>query len=176
MARDTCCEIALGWMSLDLTDDKSTLVQVVAWCRQATSHYRSQCWPSFCRHMASLGLNELNDFTSHLDPGHFAYFGLHLIVPAMDFGVPCIGVKAIVTSLNTVSSQPPTSGFGCRCCRSQWHRPYELVKIWCWWLSHPMFFVPVRTPPPPPPPPAADYFWTTVCTSFIFGTIVGPAL
>ena len=24
--------------------DKSTLVQVMAWCRQATSHYLSQCW------------------------------------------------------------------------------------------------------------------------------------
>ena len=32
-------------MSLDLTDDKSTLVQVMAQCRQATSHYLSQCWP-----------------------------------------------------------------------------------------------------------------------------------
>ena len=32
-------------MSLDLTDDKSTSVQVMAWCRQATSHYMSQCWP-----------------------------------------------------------------------------------------------------------------------------------
>ena len=29
----------------DLTDDKSTLVQVMAGCRQATSHYQSQCWP-----------------------------------------------------------------------------------------------------------------------------------
>ena len=38
-------ELALRWMSLDLTDDKSTLVQVMAWCRQATSHYLSQCWP-----------------------------------------------------------------------------------------------------------------------------------
>ena len=35
----------LRWMSLDLTDDKSALVQVMAWCRQATSHYLSQCWP-----------------------------------------------------------------------------------------------------------------------------------
>ena len=26
-------------MSLDFTDDQSTLVQVMAWCRQATSHY-----------------------------------------------------------------------------------------------------------------------------------------
>ena len=32
-------------MPLDFTDDKSTMVQVMAWCRQATSHYLSQCWP-----------------------------------------------------------------------------------------------------------------------------------
>ena len=38
-------EIVLLWMSLYLIDDKSTLVQVMAWCRQATSHYLSQCWP-----------------------------------------------------------------------------------------------------------------------------------
>ena len=38
-------EIALRIMPQDLTDDKSTLVQVMAWCRQATSPYLSQCWP-----------------------------------------------------------------------------------------------------------------------------------
>ena len=38
-------EIGLIWVSLDFTDDQSTLVQVMAWCRQATSHYLSQCWP-----------------------------------------------------------------------------------------------------------------------------------
>ena len=27
------CETAIRWMSLDLSDDKSTLVQVMAWCR-----------------------------------------------------------------------------------------------------------------------------------------------
>ena len=37
---------ALRWMPQDLTDDKSTLVQVMTWCRQATSHYLSQCWLS----------------------------------------------------------------------------------------------------------------------------------
>ena len=36
---------ALSWMTWDLSEDKSTLVQVMAWCRQATSHYLSQCWP-----------------------------------------------------------------------------------------------------------------------------------
>ena len=37
---------ALRWMPRNLTDDKSTLVQVMSWCRQAPSHYLSQCWPS----------------------------------------------------------------------------------------------------------------------------------
>ena len=41
------CEIDLWWMPLDLTDEQSTLVQVMAWCCQATSHYLSQCWPRF---------------------------------------------------------------------------------------------------------------------------------
>ena len=41
---DTFCEIALRRMSLDLTD-KSTLVQVMAWCHQTISHYLNQCWP-----------------------------------------------------------------------------------------------------------------------------------
>ena len=36
---------ALWWMPYDLSDDKSILVQLMAWCRQATSHYLSQCWP-----------------------------------------------------------------------------------------------------------------------------------
>ena len=34
-------------MPLNLTEDKSTMVQVMAWCCQATSHYLSQCWPRF---------------------------------------------------------------------------------------------------------------------------------
>ena len=38
-------EIAIRLMLLDPVDDKSTLVEVMAWCRQATSHYLSQCWP-----------------------------------------------------------------------------------------------------------------------------------
>ena len=37
---------------------KSRLVQVMAWCRQATSHYLSQCRPRCC-HMSSPSHNEL---------------------------------------------------------------------------------------------------------------------
>ena len=32
-------------MPQNLTDEMSTLVQVMAWCCQATSHHLSQCWP-----------------------------------------------------------------------------------------------------------------------------------
>ena len=39
------CEIAPRWIPQNTFDDKSTLVQVMAWCRQAPSHYLSQCWP-----------------------------------------------------------------------------------------------------------------------------------
>ena len=37
-------EIALRLMPQDLTCDMSTLVQVMAWCHRATSHYLNQCW------------------------------------------------------------------------------------------------------------------------------------
>ena len=51
---DISTKIALIWMSPDLTDDKSTLVQVMAWCHQAPSHYLSQCWP---RSTSMYGIN-----------------------------------------------------------------------------------------------------------------------
>ena len=64
-------EIALIWISLDFTDDQSTLVKVMAcWC-QATSHYLSRCWP---RSMSPYGVNRpewVNDrfdqYVSHMD-------------------------------------------------------------------------------------------------------------
>ena len=36
------CEIVLRWTPQITFDDKSTLVQLMAWCRQAMSHYLSQ--------------------------------------------------------------------------------------------------------------------------------------
>ena len=49
------CEIALRWMPLDLTDEKSTLDQVMAWCHQATSHYLNHCW---LRSMSPYGITK----------------------------------------------------------------------------------------------------------------------
>ena len=76
------CEISLIWMSIDFIDDQSTLVQVMTWCRQATSHYVSQCWPrclspygvprpewvNVARSSAASLLTELNSFFVLLEP------------------------------------------------------------------------------------------------------------
>ena len=50
----TSCVNALRSMLHDFTDNKSTSVQVMAWCRQATSHYPRQSWSSsMSSHMVS---------------------------------------------------------------------------------------------------------------------------
>ena len=38
------CATPIRWMPQDLSGDRSTLVQVVAWCQQAPSHYLNRCW------------------------------------------------------------------------------------------------------------------------------------
>ena len=73
-------EIALRWMPLDLTDNKSTLVQVMAWCRQA--HCLSLCGLDICHWMVSPGLNELINGCKcgyRMDQRHF------IIVPAKKY-------------------------------------------------------------------------------------------
>ena len=40
------CKSVPWWTLKDPPDGKSTLVQVMTWCRQTTSHYLNQCWPS----------------------------------------------------------------------------------------------------------------------------------
>ena len=48
----------MNWMSLDLIDGKSTLVQVMAWWQQAITWANVD--PDLCRYMAPLGQIELN--------------------------------------------------------------------------------------------------------------------
>ena len=55
------CEITLRWMPQNTFDDKSTLVQVMTWCRQATSHYLGQCWSSsISPYIVTIGHNVSN--------------------------------------------------------------------------------------------------------------------
>ena len=53
------CEIAPTRMPQDLSDDISTLVQVMAWYHQTTSITWANVHPDLCRHMASLSHKSL---------------------------------------------------------------------------------------------------------------------
>ena len=48
----TTHEMALRWMPKNLSNEKSTLFQVTAWCHQAASHFLGRCWP---RHLFPYG-------------------------------------------------------------------------------------------------------------------------
>ena len=60
----TCaaCKIVVRWIPQNSIDDKSTLVQVMARCRQVTSHHLSQCWP---RSMSPYGVTRLQWVNEH---------------------------------------------------------------------------------------------------------------
>ena len=58
----------------ELTDDQSTFVQVMACCRQATSHHLSNVDPDLCHHMASSGHNELRLLIA--SPGYISSHGI----------------------------------------------------------------------------------------------------
>ena len=40
----TRCETAASWMPKKLINEKSILLQLLAWCCRPSSHYLSQCW------------------------------------------------------------------------------------------------------------------------------------
>ena len=72
------CEISVRWMSFDLTDDKSTLAQVMAWCHQATSHYLNQCWPRSLSPYGFTRLQWVNPCCAELNLRHIELY-LHLL-------------------------------------------------------------------------------------------------
>ena len=66
-------DIALRWFSLDLTDDKSKLVQVMAWCCQAASRHLSRCWPhlTITKSFPSLLWEAFNGLSPEQNGRHF---------------------------------------------------------------------------------------------------------
>ena len=69
-------ETALGRMPPDGTDDKSTVVQAMAWCHQTTGHYLKQCWPCF---MTLSGITR-GQWVNSLVPGKRGIIILHLVI------------------------------------------------------------------------------------------------
>ena len=80
------CEISLIWMSLHLTDGQSTLVQVMTGAIRQQAITRASVDPDLCRHMASLGHNELkgvHDVRNKLATGRL--YAVLLITGPTDF-------------------------------------------------------------------------------------------
>ena len=71
-------EVHMNAIRLQRWSVKSTLAQVLAWCRQATKNYLNQCWPRSLRHMASLGHNELTCIQL-LYTASFSFFRQHML-------------------------------------------------------------------------------------------------
>ena len=84
-------------MSLDLPNDNSILVQIMAWCRQATNHYLSLCWP---RSMSPYGVTKplwvltYSSYPTSLDTIQWHIHGIvqdrdDCIVGALELPQPC---------------------------------------------------------------------------------------
>ena len=64
-------KISHGYRSLDLINDKSTLVQVMVWFRQAASYYPRQCWQiwvAILRHNVLSNCHTINGDSHISDP------------------------------------------------------------------------------------------------------------
>ena len=68
------CKIALRWMLLYLTYDSSTLVQVMAWCSQATGHYLNQCWPKYVSSYSVIRPQWVKILLTTIYSAHLFYF------------------------------------------------------------------------------------------------------
>ena len=64
-------KIVLWRMPMHQIHDNSTLVQVMVWCHQATSHYLSRCWPSSLLPHGVTSHNELSFRCSNI---HWALY------------------------------------------------------------------------------------------------------
>ena len=92
------CETALRSMPQNPSDDKSTLVQVMAWCRQAASHYLSQCCP---RSLSPYGVTRPQWVNLSLSLSHYSDGNL-LVTCSVITGITLMGwCKIDVTPLLT---------------------------------------------------------------------------
>ena len=66
----TSCEMAVRWMSLNTSDDKSIFIHVMACCRQTTSHYMSQYWLSSMSLYSVTGAQWFNNWVNSVELDH----------------------------------------------------------------------------------------------------------
>ena len=118
------CEITPIWMSLDFTDDQSILVQVMAWCLQATSHYLSQCWP---RPLSPLGHNELTHWTLR-----DVLVILKQYSPNTSY---MLSSEALLVKLLSGECHLYVPNADCRLAAWRWHPWLTVIMTPTWWMT-----------------------------------------
>ena len=113
-------------MSLDLTNDKSTLVQVMAWCLMSPSHYLNQHWPKINVAIGChWGRNELNIRTANYNVKY------HMALKLTTFLLHCIWrnleVLCHITQIQTMNCCliiDPTinHNYFTKACWQHWHQ------------------------------------------------------
>ena len=96
---DSCKSVVQWmWMPQNPVDDMPTLVQVMAWRRQPTSHYLSQCWP---RSMLSCNSWAHPRECVRIDKGFLSqgiivlYNGSHLAHASINLLTSIYGIRAV---------------------------------------------------------------------------------
>ena len=140
-------EIALTWISLYLTGDKSTMVEVMTWCPQAASHYLNKCRPRSLSTCGVPGPQWVNIFFffSHCFLNHFTpqyarlaclstqplYSYIHISISASS--VTCSSSTTKKHYLNMLSSK--TNALLTHTLASFWRKQSCRLYTWIQWIG-----------------------------------------
>ena len=110
---------------------ESTLVQVMAWCRQATSHHLSQCWP---RSLTPYGITRPQWVKFIRKPSQWSVWislaieSVHIFAFGFtwqDIGIPPLPFKAFIKYIIKVC--------WCKTSGPCWEQ--DFAEIWFCWIS-----------------------------------------
>ena len=110
------------------TDDKSTLVQVMAWCHQATSHYLNQCWP---RSPTPYGVTRpqwVNSLALARCPNNFETIIFELITQNLALTVELFTSECYTQNIINEKSTS-LQWMACCCCQAPSH---YMTQCWSW--------------------------------------------
>ena len=150
---------ALRWTPWELSDDESTLVQVMVWCRQASSHYLGRCCPSsispYCvirSHCVKISTNTTRCFYHrHRQPIQCKVHNVKMknwLTRKWYHGISCIIIYYLSTSVYSAFLHPGFFYFVClkSACRGLgikdvWPHPVEGLQMWFQlWLKQCIYY------------------------------------
>ena len=139
------CKFALSWMSHDITDEKSTSFQVMAWCCQAASHYMLQWW---LRTMMPYGItrpqwvkSQITQLWLTLSISMFSWTCKEAAFKARSWNKSIPAYKKLQYSHMSMRNFDPFHAsnitFGMKCHQQPWYWQYDrqykmmILYLWC---------------------------------------------